>query len=56
MKKKKRNQQIRDNNQENSKRFEHEYKVGEKCLAVTTADERKGKLTGFQHRGPYDII
>ena len=52
----KRAQQIRDNERENSKRANYTWKVGDKCLIVTSVDERKGKLLKFKHKGPYDVI
>ena len=53
---KKRVQQIRDNERENSKRKSYARQVGDKCLMVTKADKRKGKLLAFKHKGPYDVI
>ena len=52
----KRAQQIRDNGCENSKRANYTWKVGDKCLIVTSADKGKGKTLKFKHKGPYDVI
>ena len=51
-----RTQQIRDNDRENKSRTSYEYKVGDKARIVTTVRERRGKLFGFEHKGPYRIV
>ena len=36
-------------------RTSYNYKVGHKVRIVTTVRERRGKLFGFEHKGPYNI-
>ena len=48
-------QQIRDNNRENKSRTKYKYVIGNRVRIITTVRERKGKLFGFQHKGPYNI-
>ena len=52
---KRREQQVRDNNRENKSRTNYEYKVGDIVRIVTKTHERKGKLIGYKHPGPYEI-
>ena len=51
-----RSQYIRDNERENRNRKSYQYKVGDKVRIVTTVRERRGKLFGHEHKGPYDIV
>mmetsp|Transcript_29209 Transcript_29209/g.28070 ORF Transcript_29209/g.28070 Transcript_29209/m.28070 type:complete len:91 (-) Transcript_29209:68-340(-) len=47
-------QQIKDNERENISRTNYKYKVGDIIRIITTTRERKGKLIGFEHPGPYE--
>ena len=51
----KRKQQIKDNERENLKRINHEWKVGDQCLIITKPKERTGKLLGYEHKGLYKV-
>ena len=42
-------------NRENRSRTNYKYKVGDRVKIVTTIWERRGKLFGFEHKGPFDI-
>ena len=48
-------QKIRDNDRENKSRTNYKFKAGDMVRVITTARERKGKLTGFEHPGPYEV-
>jgi hypothetical protein len=48
-------QQVRDNERENKSRTKYKYKVGDMVRIVTKANERRGKLIGFEHPGPYEV-
>ena len=48
-------QQIRDNNRENKSRTNYKFKAGDRVRIITTVRERKGKLKGFEHPGPYEV-
>ena len=48
-------QQIRDNERENRSRTNYKYKVGDMVRIITTVRERRGKLIGFEHPGPYEV-
>ena len=48
-------QQIKDNERENRSRTNYKYKVGDMVRIITTVRERKGKLIGFEHPGPYEV-
>ena len=48
-------QQIRDNDCENRSRTNYKYKAGDRVRIITTARERRGKLIGFEHPGPYEV-
>ena len=47
-----REQQIRDNDQGNKSRTNYKYKAGNMVRIVTKANERRGKLIGYEHPGP----
>ena len=49
-------QQTKDNIRENRSRTNYQYKVGDSVRIVTTVRERRGKLFGHEHKGPYDIV
>ena len=51
----KRKQQLKDNERENLKRINHEWKVGDQCLIVTKPEERMGELLGYEHKVPYKV-
>ena len=44
-----------DNERENKSRTNCTYKVGDMVRIITTTRERKGKLIGFEHPGPYAV-
>ena len=48
-------QQIKDNERENKTRTNYTYKIGDTVRIITKASERKGKLFGFEHKGPYQV-
>ena len=52
---KRRTQQVRDNIRENKSRTNYEYKVGNLIRIITKANERQGKLIGYQHLGPFKV-
>ena len=49
-------QQTKDKIRENRSRTNYQYKVGDSVRIVTTVRERRGKLFGHEHKGPYDIV
>ena len=50
-----REHQIRDNTRENRLHTNYKYVIGDKVRIITKTRERKGKLFGFEHKGPYNI-
>ena len=50
-----RSQQIKDNERENRSRTNYIYKAGDMIRIITTAKDRRGKLIGFEHPGPYAV-
>ena len=49
-------QQIKDNARENQSRKDHEYQKGDRIMIVTRLSERRDKLAGSKHKGPYEVL
>ena len=48
-------QQIKDNARENISRTNYIYMTGDMIRIITTVKDRRGKLIGFEHPGPYKV-
>ena len=49
-------QQIKDIARENRSRTNYIYKTGDMIRIITIAKDRRGKIIGFEHPGPYKVI
>ena len=49
-------QQVKDNTRENKARTDYEYKKGDLILILTRTNERRGKIDGSAHEGPYEVL
>ena len=48
--------QIKYDARENENRTDYEYKKSDRVRVITTIGDRQGKLYGYEHKGPFEIV